>query len=710
MRKHFLLFLALQWLTIAGLQAQNAEISGIITEKSTKETLIGATIQVGSIGTTTDYDGKYQLELPAGAYELKVSYVGYQILEQTLELKAGEKLNLNFELEAETNILKTATVTSGKFEKELGEVTVSLEVLQPNLIDNTNKTGLDKAIEKLPGVTIIDGQANIRGGSGFSQGAGSRVLLLVDDIPILQPDAQFPNWDDVPVENIAQVEVLKGAASALYGTSALNGIVNVRTAYAKSEPETNLSTFYTHYFSPEDKAKKWWEGESAPYSSGFSAVHRRKMGKFDLVLGTFYLNEETFNKGYFKKYGRFNIGTRYRLNDRLSFGINANINRGNSGSYFYWESAENADVGDSTTLATRERNRYNIDPFITYRDKSGNRHKFQGRFLRVSNDNSGNQSNFSNSYYGEYQFQRQFEDIDLVVTSGVVALGSDITAELYGDTTFTSLNYGAYIQLDKTFFERLNISLGARYEYNELNNPGFQVNSNVVEPSNEKDDRIVMRIGANLKMGEYTFLRASWGEGYRYPSVAEKFIFTQAGAIEILPNPGLEFETGWTAELGVKQGFQISTFKGFLDVAAFVSRYDNMIEFNFGVWPYGFGFSAVNIGGTDIRGAEVTIAGKGQIGDLSYSTLIGYTYIDPVYTDFDTTIAEIFTEETLGQRNSRLSSEPKQNVLKYRSKHLFKLDIEFTYNQFSLGLEGFYNSHIVAIDNIFFVTFFLLQN
>ena len=698
MSKKSLWYSTLALMMMTSLGAQTAKIIGSITEKETGEPLIGATVAAGASGTVTDLDGKYTLVLASGIYEVAFSYVGYTTITQEVKLGAGQTEELNFSMTEETNILKTATVTSGKFEKELGEVTVSLEVLQADLIDNTNKPQLDKAIEKIPGVTIIDGQANIRGGSGYSQGAGSRVLLLVDDIPILQPDAQFPNWDDVPIENIAQVEVLKGAASALYGTSALNGIVNVRTAYAKAEPETNLSTFYTHYMSPEDKNKKWWD--DAPYSSGLSAVHRRKMGKVDLVFGGYYFNEQSFNKGFFKKYGRFNLGTRYRVNERLNIGVNANINNGSSGSYFYWQSAENAHVGDSTTLATRARNRYNIDPFLTYYDKAGNRHKFQARFLRVNNDNSGNQSNVSSSYYGEYQFQRKMETTEGVLTAGLVGLASDITAELYGDTTFTSLNLGAYLQYDQKLFDRLNLSFGARYEYNELNNPGFEVNSNLVEPSDEKDGRMVFRVGANFEITDYTFLRASWGQGYRYPSIAEKFIFTQAGAIEILPNPGLDFETGWTAELGIKQGFRIASFQGFVDIAAFTSRYDNMIEFNFGIWDYGFGFSAVNIGGTEIRGAEITVAGKGKIGNVDFSTLMGYTYIDPTFESFDSTAAEIIFDETLGQRNSRLSSEPKQNVLKYRSNHLFKFDAEFIYKKLSLGLESFYNSHIVAIDDI----------
>ena len=106
-----------------------------------------------------------------------IRYVGYETSTQTIEIKAGETLSIDLGLEPQTNLLQTATVTTGKFDKPLGEVTVSLEVLQPELIQNTNKPALDDALQKIPGVTVID--ANIRGGSGFSQGAGSRVLLLV---------------------------------------------------------------------------------------------------------------------------------------------------------------------------------------------------------------------------------------------------------------------------------------------------------------------------------------------------------------------------------------------------------------------------------------------------------------------------------------------------------------------------------------------------
>ncbi|MBK9015923.1 MAG: TonB-dependent receptor plug domain-containing protein [Saprospiraceae bacterium] len=174
-------------------------------------------------------------------------------------------------------------------------------------MENTNQTSLSGLLDKVPGVNLVGDQANIRGGSGYSYGAGSRVLLLVDDMPILQADAGYPQWEDVPLENIEQIEVVKGAASALYGSSALNGIVNVRTAYAKSKPETKISPFVTSYMAPRNEAAKWWD--TPRYSAGGSISHKQKFGKLDLVTGGYYIRQESINDSTWTRRGRINIGT-----------------------------------------------------------------------------------------------------------------------------------------------------------------------------------------------------------------------------------------------------------------------------------------------------------------------------------------------------------------------------------------------------------------
>ena len=64
----------------------------------------------------------------------------------------------------------------------------------------------------------------------------------------------------------------------------------------------------------------------------------------------------------------------------------------------------------------------------------------------------------------------------------------------------------------------------------------------------------VFRAGLNYQLGESTFIRSSWGQGYRFPSMAELFVSTNAAGIEIYSNPELKPETGWSAELGLSAG------------------------------------------------------------------------------------------------------------------------------------------------------------
>ena len=118
-----------------------------------------------------------------------------------------------------------------------------------------------------------------------------------------------------------------------------------------------------------------------------------------------------------------------------------------------------------------------------------------------------------------------------------------------------------------------------------------------------------------------------------------------------------------------------------------------MIEFNF----IGQGFKSVNIGGTDIKGFEATIAGRGKLLGIPVSLLTGYTYIDPKFEEFGLDAPE----GSQALFNAQSSSEMETNVLKYRSRHLFKFDLEGSHKGFFLGTEIFYNSQLVAIDNLF---------
>lgn len=706
MTKHFFICLAFfAHFTFLSAQANEAtaKVFGQVQDTESKELLVGASVylQSGSVGSITDMDGNYSLALPAGKHTLLLSYIGYAPMEKTVELKAGEEKRLDWQLGLSSTLLDVATISSGRYEKALGEVTVSLEVVKPSLIENSNQPTLDRVLEKVPGVSIVDGQPNIRGGSGYSYGAGSRVLLLVDDIPILQSDAGFPNWNDVPIENIEQVEILKGAASALYGSSAMNGIINVRTGFARDKPETAFSTSARLYDAPRQSNAAWWKGSDiTPYESATSLKHARKLGKLDMVLSTFYYNQQSYEKDNFRKYGRFTSSWRYRVSDRLSFQLNTNYNTGSNQNYFFWAGIDSLLLtGANNTASIGRPTRYNLDPSVTYYTENGDRHRFLGRFYSVDNRNNDNRSNSSDLYYGEYQYQKVLEGSQLVLTGGLVGQGTAVTAELYGDTTYRSRNYAGYLQLERKFFNKLNISLGGRYEYNALFSPAL-VSGIEIPEGKTTESRPVFRFGANYQAAKTTYLRGSWGQGYRYPTIAEKFIRTDFGGVLISPNPLLESETGWTGELGIKQGFRLREgLNGFVDVTAFWSEYQNMLEFSFENL-FVTGFQSLNVGDTRIRGLELSLGGQGRLFGGTTSFLGGYTFLDPIFKSWADGFPRNTTPTNLAERNAAQSTSD-FNILKYRNRHSAKLDIETQWNKFSLGLAGIYNSRVENVDWIF---------
>jgi outer membrane cobalamin receptor len=655
-------------------------VKGTVTSLKTKEALPGVNIFTENLqGTTTDARGNYSLTLAPGDYTLTYSFIGFQPQKYQISLKENEEKIINVELVEVMSELNTVVVSAGRYEQKLSDVTVSMEIMKPGMIENLNTTSLETAVEQIPGVTVIDGQANIRGGSGFSYGAGSRVLVLLDGLPLLAGDANDVKWSFLPLENIARVEVIKGASSALFGSSALNGVINVLTAYPKNEPELKLTLFQGMYDNPPVKEAKWWRGRN-PMTAGYSFLYSQKINQWDIVAGSNSLQEDGYRKGEEERRIRLNLNTRYRFKNTsgLSAGINTSVQRARGGSFFIWANAtDSMFIPLNNTISYYSTDRISLDPHTTYIGEKGS-HRLKSRYFFTGNKNDTQQQSFAKSYLAEYVYQRYLEN--LILTGGVSGILSNIEGDLYG--THNSLNGALFLQADFTL-NRFNISVGGRSEINKIDDE-------------KTDAQPVIRSGINYKITEHTFARASYGEGYRFPSIAERFIQSGVGLLFVYPNDSLVAETGWSAEFGIKQGLKIGEWTGFADVAFFWSEYTDMMEFTFGRWGtstkadslFGFGFKSVNIGNTRIKGVDFSINGTGNMGGINISTMAGYTYIDPIQTDFD------LAEDTL-------TSTANYNVLKYRYRHMVKADLELEKWSVLLGMSGRYFSFMENIDLLF---------
>ena len=705
--------------------AQEGIVQGTVNDAATKEPLIGVSILFSpGKSASTVIEGVFRKPKPESHYTVLFRSVGYIDKQVPLHVDENGTSTLAVGMEASVSQLDQVVVSAGKFEQRVGEVTQSLSVLPPSIVRDKNTTSLEDAIVQVPGVVVVDNDPQIRAGSGFSFGAGSRVMMLVDDLPILSGDIGRPSWSFLPIENLEQVEVIKGASSVLYGSAALSGVINVRTAYPIAEPRTRATVFSGFWDTPGHEPAKWW-GDNPPLFGGANFCHSQQFGAFDLVLGGMAFSDYGFvgperinpdtlaadpqrtGPGGYENRARFNFATRWRNKKvrGLNYGINGNFMKSRSSTILLWD---NTDDGlyrsyPGTLTINRGTNWY-LDPFVNYTGPRGMRHKLRSRFYRQQFDNSNDQSNGSRMLYAEYQVQKKAQILgETVITAGVTLQNTDSEAELYsgdpdGNGQNTANTYAGYLQIDKKLLrEKLMFSGGVRYE-------NFKVNT-------YEKAQPVYRAGATYRVLKATYVRASYGQGFRFPTIGERYIQTSIGQLNIYPNEQLEPEFSVNMEGGIKQGFKIGSFTGYLDAVVFQQDFDRFVEFSFGRWIsslspadyLGVGFRSVNTGGARITGYELEVAGKGKIGPMDITILAGWTHTTPVSTTPSEPYAYgvPFGNETIAIRYSNTSYDTADNILKYRVRDLFRSDVGLGWKKFTGGVSVRYNSHVRNIDKAF---------
>lgn len=683
------------------------------------EAIIGANVQLlsdRSKGAATNFDGEFAFECPVGVHEFVVSFIGMKTDTIEVEILTDEIVSRNIILYPDNELLRAVDVKVGKFDTDIKDMTISMEVIRPALIENKNTRSIETVLDQTPGLNIMDGEPQIRGGSGFTFGVGSKVAVLVDDMPMLSGDAGRPEWGFIPVENIKQVEVIKGAASVLSGASALSGAIHIKTAEPGIKPLTKINLYSGFYSQPQNDSALWWN--DYPYIHGVNFLHTRKIKQLDLTVGGL-LN---FDHGYLgapkpgehvidtvtnftndqmsSEKGRINIGLRYHPKkiERLTFGINANAMYNSSNMTLAWlDDTSGIYRAYPGGVILQRQTIFNIDPYVNYFNKNGMKHSLKARWLSTANEMSANQSNFSDVYYADYQFKHTFKKFnDLNLIAGTSTTQTQSFSQIYiasGDSTNTIANYSGYLQLSKTVLERLNLSFGFRAESYTLNDT---VN----------DVATILRAGLNYKLTEGTNIRMSYGQGYRYPTIAERFIKTRVGTFGVFDNPDLKPETSWNIEAGFRQGYKFGEFKGYVDVAVFKQHYENTIEYLFGFWDPTFsfalaGFKFLNTGASQVVGVDASMAGMFENKKKSkFTYILGYNYILPTTLEPDQVFAEDYRPGGNGEFSYNTTSfDSSAKILKYRFLHTFKVDLEYTFREkLSIGGSVKYFSRIENLD------------
>jgi iron complex outermembrane receptor protein len=262
------------------LPAQTFEIKGTITDfLGNPLPRVNVIVIETKTGDATDLEGNYSIKnVSPGTYTIEFSIIGYETNRMTNILVENQSVVLNTILKEKPVESEQVIVTASKYEQKISELPVSAEVMDAESISKKNFTDLEDVLRYVPGVNMTDDQISIRGSSGYSRGAGSRVLLAIDGIPFYTGDTGETIWEVIPLTVLRRIEIIKGAASSLYGSTAIGGVINVITKDISPKPSVYLKTFLGFYDEPAHD--EWdWSGKVRLFN-GETISHSNRFGDF----------------------------------------------------------------------------------------------------------------------------------------------------------------------------------------------------------------------------------------------------------------------------------------------------------------------------------------------------------------------------------------------------------------------------------------------
>ncbi len=709
--------------------SQDVLLTGTVRDAESNEPLAGATVRYEKgKGKITDAAGRYFFSLPAGEYEISFSFIGYKTQKEKITLAAGENKTFNILLKPSA-IQVSQVVTVSAYRKNAAKETVSTEVITKNQIKNTNSNDLGEVASKTPGVLVQDGQISIRGGSSYSYGVGTRTAVLSDGLSMMSADLGEGQSKMVPLSNVKQVEVIKGASSVVYGSSALNGVINVVTEWPNDyEPKTALEMNWGIYNTPPKGVNKWWEN-TLPYFGVFSFNHQRRVKQFQLVAS----GNITRNENYLQTSSETREQVIFKLRylhpkiEGLNYGFSTSMQHEKSDRFFISKDLDSNSLFVSAIGSNDTYWRTSFDPFVSFSNPKGHRISSNFRYINIFRPGGDLPNAESHQIIADNQYQYRWKNM-LVITAGIPFNAGISKSNLYSEVR-KNFAVAAYGQVEFNY-KILSLQGGLRYEISAVDtdmNFGFPIKN-----STGKQIGIpIFRAGANIQAAKATFFRFSWGQGYRIPTVAEKYIANEfVNGLRIVPNDTLKSETGWNLELGFKQGFRIGDWSAYFDAAFFWQEYKQFIEFQINTWdnlysngtkifpdslefPFPgsgklLGLKALNVESARIAGYELGLAGNGKIGPVGIQILGGYTYTWPGKIERDSAgnanypvkdfLKDMFTYNF---KRVGFSDPDTSKMLYYRIRHLFRADIELTYSKFYLGATINYGSAPEKIPGLF---------
>jgi iron complex outermembrane receptor protein len=642
--------------------SQSSIIKGTIVDDADNP-IIGANVfLVGTVlGDASDEKGQFYISnIPHGKFNLSITVIGFEEKTIHVETKIDESYDLEkIVLKSMPLNTQPIVVTASKYKQKIQNVPVSINTINRMELENRNSITIDEALKYVPGINMNRDQVNIRGSNGFSQGVGSRVMMLIDGVPYITGDTQGLVFEAIAVNQVENIEIVKGAGSALYGSSAIGGVINIITKSISDKTEFGFKLYGGLYSDPYYDQWKWTDKTQFLY--GTKVSYSTKMDKMGIRFAAAQDKDDSYRRNGWKE--RYNFGGKleFEFSPFEKLTISGNYMDQKRGNFLYWKDLQHALEPTSSQLdESIHSSRFYISPIFRKVNSPTNFYNIKAIWFHNNFDDNidgdidgGNQSTADN-FYIDFQYNILLKNHFL--TFGASPSINTVSSDIFGSRD----GYGAatYIQDEIKWNDIWNTTIGGRIDYYDIDSVGT-------------DYRINPKFGVVYKPSLTTIIRTSIGTGFRAPSMAEAFTNTNVSGIPVVSNTNLKSEKSISWEIGLNQ---ILSTNMVTDVAIFYNQYKDLIE----------GFvkrdsleraeyiKFKNIHDARIIGFDSKISGQILNNSVMYN--IGYTYLDAQDLSIN-------------------------DFLKYRPRHLFYTGTVFNIHDFQVGMDYRFIKRYDRIDN-----------
>ncbi|KKB57869.1 TonB-dependent receptor [Parabacteroides gordonii] len=514
-------------------------LSGKVVNAETNDPVVGANIRIDHslAGCTTNGKGEFTINnLPEGEHLLSVTHVSF--LPQKYTANTGEKDILIKMTESYIN-LGQVVITGTGTHRRMSNSPVPIQVITAKDLGNANVTSLEDALVKLtPNVTTM---TNGMGTTLSLNGMNEDYMLLLENGKRLTGDDRYTR---INIGNVKRIEILSGAASALYGSDAIGGVINIITDDAKNT--VNVSN-YTHYTSKG----RFSENINADINSGkfssYTSYQRREADNWQV--------NDTDENGY--KTGRpmstgfisDNISQRFAYNatDRLSFYVrgnyyNYNTRRPETATYFKKGKKKDEDgkpiyeetqaytynmLHDTYTYGAGAKYMINKSAYIDADFFADNYTSKYDYFLKSGDFERGDKETRKKTRYYNATVKGIFKPNSWnKVSTGIEYINENFSSESDNISFKNMYTFALFAQDEITILRDLQAVVGVRYLYNE----NFK---NYATPN----------VALMYKIDHFNF-RASYATGYRAPTLSQLYATDEAKTASryTIGNPNLKPE------------------------------------------------------------------------------------------------------------------------------------------------------------------------